>query len=119
MSSKKLRVAVALVVSGLAAALVTVLAGGAGGATAPVGSGKQTATKSVCGLGTGKKATGAPIKVGGLVTFEPGTDFQDIAKAAVFLVSDAAAFITGHSLPVDGGNLALNAGGSKIWPTDP
>ena len=44
---------------------------------------------------------------------------EDIAKAAVFLVSDAAAFITGHSLPVDGGNLALNAGGSKIWPTDP
>jgi branched-chain amino acid transport system substrate-binding protein len=82
MSSRKLRVAAALAVSGLAAALVTVLAGGAGGATAPVGSGKQTATKSVCGLGTGKKATGAPIKVGGLVTFEPGTDFQDIAKAA-------------------------------------
>jgi NAD(P)-dependent dehydrogenase (short-subunit alcohol dehydrogenase family) len=44
---------------------------------------------------------------------------EDIAKAAVFLVSDAAAFITGHSLPVDGGNLALNAGGSKIWPTEP
>jgi len=45
---------------------------------------------------------------------EPG----DIAKAVVFLASDAASFITGHSLPVDGGNLALNAGGSKLWPTD-
>src|SRR5262245_29853291 len=44
---------------------------------------------------------------------------EDIAKAAVFLASDAAGFITGHSLPVDGGNLALNAGGSKVWPTDP
>jgi len=43
---------------------------------------------------------------------------EDIAKAAVFLASDAAAFITGHSLPVDGGNLALNAGGSKVWPAD-
>jgi NAD(P)-dependent dehydrogenase (short-subunit alcohol dehydrogenase family) len=43
---------------------------------------------------------------------------EDIAKAAIFLVSDAAGFITGHSLPVDGGNLALNAGGSKVWPTD-
>ena len=43
---------------------------------------------------------------------------EDIAKAAVFLASDAASFITGHSLPVDGGNLALNAGGSKLWPTD-
>jgi NAD(P)-dependent dehydrogenase (short-subunit alcohol dehydrogenase family) len=44
---------------------------------------------------------------------------EDIAKAAVFLASDAAGFITGHSLPVDGGNLAMNAGGSKLWPTDP
>ena len=43
---------------------------------------------------------------------------EDVAKAAVFLASDAAAFITGHLLPVDGGNLALNAGGSKVWPTD-
>ncbi|HLH74834.1 MAG TPA: SDR family oxidoreductase [Chloroflexota bacterium] len=40
----------------------------------------------------------------------------DIAKATLFLVSDAADFITGHLLPVDGGSLALNAGGSKVWP---
>jgi len=43
---------------------------------------------------------------------------EDIAHAVVFLVSDAARFVTGHALPVDGGNLALNAGGSKVWPTD-
>ena len=43
---------------------------------------------------------------------------EDIAKASVFLASDAAAFITGHLLPVDGGNLALNAGGSKVWPVE-
>ena len=43
---------------------------------------------------------------------------EDVAKAAVFLASDAAAFITGHLLPVDGGNLALNAGGSRVWPSD-
>ena len=34
----------------------------------PVGSGKASATKSVCGLGTGKKATGTPIKIGGIAT---------------------------------------------------
>ena len=43
---------------------------------------------------------------------------DDIAKAAVSLASDAATFITGHLLPVDGGNLALNAGGSRVWPDD-
>jgi NAD(P)-dependent dehydrogenase (short-subunit alcohol dehydrogenase family) len=43
---------------------------------------------------------------------------EDIAWAAVFLAGDAASFVTGHSLSVDGGNLALNAGGSRHWPTD-
>ena len=43
---------------------------------------------------------------------------EDVAWAAVFLASDAAGFVTGHALPVDGGNLALNAGGSKRWPED-
>jgi len=33
----------------------------------------------------------------------------------VFLASDAAAMVTGVLLPVDGGNLALNAGGSVSW----
>ena len=31
----------------------------------------------------------------------------------IFLVSDAAAMVTGVLLPVDGGNLAMNAGGTK------
>ncbi len=43
---------------------------------------------------------------------------EDIAKAVVFLASDGAGFITGHILPVDGGSLALNAGGSKLWPAE-
>ncbi|MCY3976753.1 MAG: SDR family oxidoreductase, partial [Chloroflexi bacterium] len=40
---------------------------------------------------------------------------EDIVGPAVFLASDAAAFVTGTLLPVDGGNLALNAGGSHTW----
>jgi NAD(P)-dependent dehydrogenase (short-subunit alcohol dehydrogenase family) len=40
---------------------------------------------------------------------------DDIADPAVFLVSDASRFITGVLLPVDGGNLAMNAGGSHTY----
>jgi NAD(P)-dependent dehydrogenase (short-subunit alcohol dehydrogenase family) len=43
---------------------------------------------------------------------------EDFVGPAVFLASAAAAAVTGVILPVDGGNLALNAGGNHIWPTD-
>lgn len=42
-------------------------------------------------------------------------EVEDIVGPAIFLASDAAAFVTGALLPVDGGNLALNAGGSHTW----
>jgi NAD(P)-dependent dehydrogenase (short-subunit alcohol dehydrogenase family) len=42
---------------------------------------------------------------------------EDIVGPVVFLASDAAAMVTGTLLPVDGGNLALNAGGSHTWTT--
>lgn len=45
---------------------------------------------------------------------EPG----DFVGPAVFLASDAAAAVNGVLLPVDGGNLALNAGGSHNWAAD-
>jgi NAD(P)-dependent dehydrogenase (short-subunit alcohol dehydrogenase family) len=40
---------------------------------------------------------------------------EEIADPLVFLASDAARFITGALLPVDGGNLAMNAGGSPSY----
>ncbi len=57
--------------------------GSAKQAQAPVvGAGKETATNSVCGLGTGKKATGPVIKLGAIATKQPGTDFTDIPNMA-------------------------------------
>jgi branched-chain amino acid transport system substrate-binding protein len=63
----------------LLATTVLVASAGAGGG---VGSGKASATHSVCGLGTGKKATGAPIKLGGIDMLIPGVDFTTIGKVA-------------------------------------
>jgi NAD(P)-dependent dehydrogenase (short-subunit alcohol dehydrogenase family) len=41
---------------------------------------------------------------------------EDVAKGVLFLASDAAAWISGIMLPIDGGNLALNGGGDRVWP---
>jgi NAD(P)-dependent dehydrogenase (short-subunit alcohol dehydrogenase family) len=38
---------------------------------------------------------------------------NDIKGLAVFLASDESGWITGALIPMDGGNLALNAGGSN------
>ncbi len=40
---------------------------------------------------------------------------EDVRGLAVFLASDASAWITGTLIPMDGGNLAMNAGGSTTW----
>ena len=43
---------------------------------------------------------------------------EDFVGPALLLCSDAGAAVTGVLLPVDGGNLAMNAGGNHTWPID-
>ena len=79
----KFRRALTASVLGVAVLATIVLVTSAGaGAAGPVGSGTASATKSVCGLGTGKKATGTPIMIDGLDMLIPGVDFTTIGKTA-------------------------------------
>jgi branched-chain amino acid transport system substrate-binding protein len=74
----------ALTVGGVAALLASAIAvtgAGAGPDATPPGKGKAM-TAGVCGLGTGKKATGTPIKLAGLDMLIPGVDFTTIGKGA-------------------------------------
>ena len=83
MGSKKLKFAVVLALGALLALVTAALAVGAGqkhASAAKVGS--VAAGKSVCGLGNGKKATGTPIKLGGIDMLIPGVDFTTIGKVA-------------------------------------
>jgi branched-chain amino acid transport system substrate-binding protein len=78
MRSMKIKVGVAFATIALVALMVAAFAGSAG----PLGSGTASATKAVCGMGTGKKATGTPIKLGGIDMLIPGVDFTTIGKTA-------------------------------------
>jgi branched-chain amino acid transport system substrate-binding protein len=72
-----------------AVALALIL-GGCGGddngdkaaGTATAAGGAATTASLKCGLGNGKKASGTPVKIGAIVTKQPGTDFTDITNAA-------------------------------------
>lgn len=52
--------------------------------------------------------------LGGIPTGRLGRP-DDIKGLAVLLASDASSWITGALIPMDGGNLAMNAGGSIKW----
>jgi branched-chain amino acid transport system substrate-binding protein len=73
----KIKVGVASAIVVIAALVAASLASTSG----PVGSGGKTAVAK-CGAGTGKKATGAPIKLGGIDMLIPGVDFTTIGKVA-------------------------------------
>jgi branched-chain amino acid transport system substrate-binding protein len=76
------RAALALAIaSALIATAVLTTTAGARSTAPPVGAGKAM-TPGVCGLGTGKKATGKPIKIGGIDMLIPGVDFTTIGKVA-------------------------------------
>ena len=81
MRSTKIKIGVACAAASLLALTLTAAAIGSGNA-APIGSGTASATHSVCGLGTGKKATGSPIRIGGIDMLIPGVDFTTIGKSA-------------------------------------
>src|SRR5262249_4003514 len=84
MRSTRLSAGIALAAVGVVTLALTAFAtcSNSKSAAAPVGSGKASASKAVCGMGTGKKATGAPIKIGALNMLIPGVDFTTVAKIA-------------------------------------
>jgi len=96
----RLRPAVALLALVASLSLLAVACGssdksststGGGAATSASTTAKTAAATAKCGLGNGKKATGEPIKLGGIAVKQPGTDFTDIpntAKAYFACVND-------------------------------
>ena len=72
-------VTVVALVAAIAAA-ISVTAGAGASPAYKVGQARGSASK--CGLGTGKKATGTPIKLGGIAMLIPGVDFTTIGKVA-------------------------------------
>jgi branched-chain amino acid transport system substrate-binding protein len=72
--------------------------GGGGGGTTQS---EPAAAASKCGLGNGQKASGDPIKLGGLATKQPGVDFTQItgmAKAYFDCVNDNGGI---HGRPIE------------------
>ena len=64
----------------LIAAVTIAIVASTGSTATKVGTGSAAVGK--CGLGNGKKATGAPIKLGGIAMLIPGVDFTTVGKIA-------------------------------------
>jgi branched-chain amino acid transport system substrate-binding protein len=72
----------------------------AGGGAASTTTAKAAADVTKCGTKPGTKATGSPIKVGAIVTKQPGTDFTDGATMAqaYFTCVNQNGGINGHPI---------------------
>jgi len=82
-SRKRWSLGVAITAAALASIVLATWSSGAGSATKlRVGYAYKAQAVSKCGLGNGKKATGAPIKLGGIDMLIPGVDFTTIGKVA-------------------------------------
>ena len=109
MRSKRIKVGFACAVVGVCALMLAAWAGAAGNASS-AGSGAAAATKLGCGMGNGKKATGTPIKLGGIDMLIPGVDFTTIGKvaAAYFACVNDNGGINGHPIKYTLYNEQLN-----------
>ena len=66
-------------------AMLALVAGGCGDdeeAAGGGGGGETTAAETQCAENTGQRATGEPIKLGAIITKQPGIDFSDVANGA-------------------------------------
>jgi branched-chain amino acid transport system substrate-binding protein len=68
--------------------------------TPTAAAGSSAATTSSCGSKPGVRATGTPIRLGAIVTKQPGTDFTDIANMAqaYFACVNANGGVNGHPI---------------------
>jgi branched-chain amino acid transport system substrate-binding protein len=109
MRSKRIKVGFACAVVGVCALMLAAWAGAAGNASS-AGSGAAAATKLGCGMGNGKKATGTPIKLGGIDMLIPGVDFTTVGKvaAAYFACVNDNGGINGHPIKYTLYNEQLN-----------
>ncbi len=83
MTHRRVGIALVLLASLVATAVLTIAASASRSPAATiVGQGKASPRKSVCGLGTGKKATGKPVNIGAIVTVVPGLNWDEITDNA-------------------------------------
>ena len=95
--SKRGRSVTTLVVVAAGLSLFVAACGGSGNKESNAGS---VVDNPKCGNGNGEKPAGSPIKIGGIATKQPGTDFTDgvLAAKAYFDCVNANGGVNGHPI---------------------